>query len=275
MTVKDEYWYKLIGKPSILGIGRVVTTNYHPNRKTSFFIFGIVVSGTRTILVGETKLFLKPGDYFLLPPNVPHAGIKLDKHDVFFVHFQNKYQLTKTVPQVTISDIILPISGKTPKRFHFVDDFEYLSNENLLKQRDIKLLEIHFHSILSYISEFQQSLLNQSDSNILLAEAINQYIIKNNCKTLSSQDFENRFQLSYKQLNAIFQIVYGNTIKQDVTNQKITYASQLLLAGMSISDVAQKIGYNDYFYFLKVFKKVKGMTPTEYLKFHFKHEEMK
>ena len=35
---------------------------------------------------------------------------------------------------------------------------------------------------------------------------------------------------------------------------------------MSIQEIAEIVGYNDYFYFTKVFKKVEGMSPSKYRK---------
>ena len=35
---------------------------------------------------------------------------------------------------------------------------------------------------------------------------------------------------------------------------------------MSIQEIAEIVGYNDYFYFTKVFKKVQGISPSKYRK---------
>lgn len=262
-------WFNLTGTPELIEIGHVISTNYHPKRNINFFIFGIVISGHRTIQLGKDKLFLKAGDYFLLPPNVQHSGIRLDKHDVYFVHFRSDYKLVKNSPQITTSKILLPTSGKFPKSIHISNLFEYLNQTYSSKQISNNLIEMHFQSILSYISEYQQSLLKQSDKDLALSEKINNFILKKECGTLKAEDFEKEFRLSYKKLNNTFRKVYGRTIKQDFINQKITYASQLLLEGNSIIKVSEKVGYEDYFYFLKAFKRVKGMTPTEFINDHF------
>ncbi|HBG76158.1 AraC family transcriptional regulator [Eubacteriales bacterium mix99] len=33
---------------------------------------------------------------------------------------------------------------------------------------------------------------------------------------------------------------------------------------MSVNEISEKVGFRDYFYFNKVFKKVKGTTPIKY-----------
>jgi YesN/AraC family two-component response regulator len=43
------------------------------------------------------------------------------------------------------------------------------------------------------------------------------------------------------------------------------YAGELLrTTSLSVGDIAELSGYNDYFYFARFFKKHTGVTPTEY-----------
>ena len=50
---------------------------------------------------------------------------------------------------------------------------------------------------------------------------------------------------------------------------RINKAKELLrIDGLSISAVAEMVGYANIFYFDTVFKKVTGMTPSEYIQAH-------
>lgn len=50
-----------------------------------------------------------------------------------------------------------------------------------------------------------------------------------------------------------------------VTQQKIVHAKRyLLLTNLSVNQIADKLGYCDSAYFIKVFKKYEGFTPSEY-----------
>lgn len=58
---------------------------------------------------------------------------------------------------------------------------------------------------------------------------------------------------------------YSSTPNEYVTNLKINRACELLVTGrFKISQIAEIVGYSDVYYFSKIFKKVKGVTPTEY-----------
>ena len=50
-----------------------------------------------------------------------------------------------------------------------------------------------------------------------------------------------------------------------ITNQRISYARELLTnTGLSVEDISYDSGYKDPTYFCRIFKKVTGMSPSEY-----------
>ena len=52
-----------------------------------------------------------------------------------------------------------------------------------------------------------------------------------------------------------------------IASLRMQRAKELLRdESMSIQDIAETVGYNDYFYFTKVFKKVVGISPSKYRK---------
>lgn len=57
----------------------------------------------------------------------------------------------------------------------------------------------------------------------------------------------------------------GCKYKEYLVFLRIEYAKHLLLKGdMSVSDICQKVGYGNVSYFVTLFKKVTGMSPTSY-----------
>lgn len=57
----------------------------------------------------------------------------------------------------------------------------------------------------------------------------------------------------------------GATFSHYLTTLRITNAKKMLTAtDTSINDISMQTGFNDYFYFLKTFKKYTGNTPGEY-----------
>ena len=63
----------------------------------------------------------------------------------------------------------------------------------------------------------------------------------------------------------LFKKSAGTTFSHYLTNLRITNAKKLLTTtDISINEISLKTGFNDYFYFLKTFKKYTGHTPSEY-----------
>ena len=59
----------------------------------------------------------------------------------------------------------------------------------------------------------------------------------------------------------------GLSFSEYITSKRIQRAKELLAnENLSIDAISEMVGYNDYFYFVKVFKKVVGLSPSKYRK---------
>lgn len=59
----------------------------------------------------------------------------------------------------------------------------------------------------------------------------------------------------------------GLPFSEYITARRVQRAKELLAQeNLSIDAIAEMVGYNDYFYFVKVFKKVVGLSPSKYRK---------
>ena len=65
-------------------------------------------------------------------------------------------------------------------------------------------------------------------------------------------------------INTVFKKVYGNTIKQTLSDYRLEKAKKLLrMSNMKIVDIANECGYVDIFYFSKRYKAKFGYPPSE------------
>ena len=59
----------------------------------------------------------------------------------------------------------------------------------------------------------------------------------------------------------------GMTFSQHLTRLRINKSKEKLMqTDLSILEVAELVGYSDYYYFIKVFKKEVGITPFQFKK---------
>ena len=75
--------------------------------------------------------------------------------------------------------------------------------------------------------------------------------------------------ISSKHLNRITKEVIGKTASEVITDRIILEAKRRVLhTKNNFSEVAFSLGYDDYAYFSKLFKKASGLTPTAFLKIY-------
>ena len=83
--------------------------------------------------------------------------------------------------------------------------------------------------------------------------------------TLSIKDISDHVYLSTSYICTLFKNETGQTLNQYITKYRVERAKKLLADPLTkISDISSKVGYSDGNYFGKTFKKIVGLSPTEY-----------
>jgi two-component system response regulator YesN len=112
---------------------------------------------------------------------------------------------------------------------------------------------------------FEKSLQRQNYQSHLVSK-VEKYIRENLDKRLSLSEVAAKFNVSPNYLSQLFTRYGGMNFLEYVTAAKISEAKTMLLKGEGvIYEIADKLGYEDAFYFSKVFKKVEGISPREFL----------
>ncbi|WP_186446274.1 AraC family transcriptional regulator [Paenibacillus cremeus] len=259
----ENDWFLFEGEIHVHTIGRIVATNLHPNRTLPFWVLGVVVSGQRTIQVGERQAYLTAGDFFILPPHIPHQGIERDKHDAFFVHFDVKGRAISPPAGLHADEIRLPMFGNIPTETDILRSFAYTHNQFSTGRVGQPFVHSQFLSMFYQISLYMQKKRAWANVRTHLGDEILEYISLHLAEPMNYQSFEHHFQLSYRQLNTIFKKQIQSTIRQKIIELRIDHALNLLMQGETIAYAAEHSGFSDYFYFLKCFKKGKGLSPKE------------
>ncbi|MGL4344936.1 MAG: response regulator transcription factor [Cellulosilyticaceae bacterium] len=125
-----------------------------------------------------------------------------------------------------------------------------------------------FEDMLSTLSEMitEQSTpieLPNTHNNtfIYILQFINHHYMKN----ISLADIASNFNLSQSYISQLFRKETSSTYTEYISQLRIQKAKELLLNNdLSLNDISEAIGYNDYFYFLKSFKKHVGISPGKY-----------
>lgn len=91
------------------------------------------------------------------------------------------------------------------------------------------------------------------------------YIGENYRSDISLASAGKALNMSPNYVSQLFKKESGETFVHYITQLRMDDAVRLLTTtNMPVVDIAMQVGFNDYFYFLKTFKRVKKKTPSQY-----------
>jgi Response regulator containing CheY-like receiver domain and AraC-type DNA-binding domain len=116
-----------------------------------------------------------------------------------------------------------------------------------------------FEKINTYAGQKRIS-VNQS-----LVDDIRRHIEENFAQDITLSEMANQYKISPGYLSLLFTERTGKNFIDYLTERRIKKAQELLKhTDMKIYEIAEAIGYNDSYYFSNCFKKVVGITPSEF-----------
>ena len=156
---------------------------------------------------------------------------------------------------------------------------------NILQALDISYTSVKLGEVelVSTLNEFEKnsfskklqdagfSLINNRKSQLIeqMKSLVVQKIHHSNQELdIKWPDFiSDRLNLDYKYLSSLFSSVESITFEQYVINQKIERVKELIVYDeLTLSEIAFQLNYSSVAYLSNQFKKVTGMTPTQFKK---------
>jgi len=141
-------------------------------------------------------------------------------------------------------------------------------NYSELKERfeNFDSLGSFLHDIFIYIKGRDNQLINEGDIHTYFTQMV-KYIDNNYKNKLHLKDLSVKFYINQVYCCQLFKKNLGKTFSEYVTDLRIKKACELLKnTELTIDEIATKVGYMDYYYFNKVFKKQCGITPMKFRK---------
>lgn len=261
----------LISDLYLTDIGYYPQARHHFRERTSGsaqFILIYCVDGQGEIRIGESVHPILADHYFIIPAGMSHAyhSDEVNPWSIYWIHFSG----VKAGLFARMACQSIGIERGTTSRIS--DRFDLFSEifRNLDRGFSIENLE-YINLCLSYLlSSFthasQFRVVKQAGENDPVAQSIN-FMLENISRKLKLRDIASETRLSASYFSAIFQIRTGHSPIEYFIQLKIQRACRLLdTSGWLIADVSREIGFDDQFYFSRVFRKVMGMSPIEYRK---------
>jgi len=255
----------------------ITDIGYYPQARHHFrerplgsdqFILIYCVDGEGEIKLKETTHAISADHFFIIPAGMAHAYYSDEQNpwSIYWIHFSgNKsgiYSRFACQPLAIERSKISRISDR-------VDLFSEIFR-NLDRGFSIETLEYvnlclpHLLASFTHLSQFR--LIKESGEKDPVAQSIN-FMLENVTKKLKLEEIASETSLSASHYSRLFLNRTGHSPIDYFIQLKIQRACRLLdNSGWMIADVSREMGFDDQFYFSRVFRKVMGMSPGEYRK---------
>ncbi|MCI6043197.1 response regulator [bacterium] len=138
--------------------------------------------------------------------------------------------------------------------------------ESIRKCCSQKEMRYQFEKILKNITLPDDNVAKNITENGIVLNAIS-YIRGNYGNNIGLVDVAQFCNVRSEYLSRIFKEETGVKFVDFLTNFRVSMAKRMLVSGKyKVSEVSEAVGFSDQKYFQKVFKKVCGVTPSEYKK---------
>lgn len=118
----------------------------------------------------------------------------------------------------------------------------------------------------AYLGCIEISKHSAAEGKAAIVRAVAGCIDENFDEYITLERFATSYGINACYLSLLFKEVMGVNFQDYLSNVRIRNAKEYLASGrFKISEVAEKTGFTNRFYFSKAFKKIEGLTPTEFM----------
>ena len=215
------------------------------NRKYPFSKNHLVIikPGEIHTFIPGTPSFIEKGSLYFLPSFLPRKELK-------FITGKCPHIVRLTEKEATLAEILLKSIGEEAGG------------------REEKWENIVKHEVMLFLSIAERASVRKSICvrKNPLTEKIMDFMEQNFAQNLPVSEIAKTFSLSASRISHIFKQETGLSLKNYILQRRIVEAKKLLSedAGMKVSAVSIRTGFNDFTLFNRSFKNITGMTPTSY-----------
>lgn len=244
-----------------------------PHRHNSYLLV-FFTQGSGTHEIDFDAFEIGPGSMFVLQPGqMHHWDLSEDIEGFVIIYAPEVYNLYFGQKEISDYPFYNSANNKPEIRFDteetkaivpyfYLMVSENLKNENFSRDKILNLLDcIHIEIARKY-----------SESNSHQAHAYNvkiknfDILLEQHFKTKKLPSFyASELNITLKHLNRIANEILKKTATEVISDRVILEAKRMLTdKQLSINEIADALGYEDYSYFSRLFKKQTGQSPTNF-----------
>lgn len=238
------------------------------------YLIHYVISGKGYYFIHNNRIELSAGDCFLVYPNteVTYQADESDPWEYAWVGFTGSdaaiilraTDFTRKKPYLTN----LPYGDDLKRQLLHIYDARGNGFEHAVEMTG------RLYTTLAILMHGATTQETKNTANSYVQKSI-EYISSNYSYPITIEDIASYVGLSRSQLFRSFEQVLGISPKKYLTDFRIKQSCYLLEhSDLSITSIANSIGFDNSLYFSKTFHKAKGMPPKEYRKKHLREHSL-
>lgn len=256
----------------------------HHRRSFDLYVLIMIREGTLYISQGGVNYVLGPKEYLILKANEEHYGYRASsgRLSYMWVHFSfldtvsvienedfSKILQENTSKSSACQQYIIPLSGKISPTQRATLLFNQLLD--LSRQEVIYINPIIDYALSLLIMEISQEHIemhyNIQNKISLRVSMIMEWIKANFHRPITIVEIANEFNYNSDYVSSLFKKNTGMTLTSYINKTRIDISKSLIVNyNVSIKEAAFSSGFTDEKYYMKIFKKLEGMTPLQYKK---------
>ena len=207
----------------------------------------------------QRVIILKPDSFTLVPPNTCFSTKANNAFEQFYVHFTAEYPFDRVHEDI----YTFPMS-------------EYIRSKILTIKKLIKSQDDNMHFKLMLFSLVYDTLLEIQPDAFMTDKIkydprivkIVELLDKNTSWAFDNEELASKVNMSVNGFIRLFSAETGISPLQYSRHKRLKHACLLLhFTNQSIDEIARKSGFQDRYYFSRVFKQITSHSPAQYRKF--------
>ena len=246
-----------------------------------FYVTVIFTKGTGVHEIDFQKYDVSEGSLFFLSPGQVHSWELSSDTDGYIFFFSQPYYEMHYVNQ-KLKNFPFFNSPSFPRKLQLQSDelinmtrlFEDIQNEhqsqNVMKQGFILsvISQIYIQSVREF-SKGDEKTPATSVSYFKHYQDFENLLEESFTSQKSISFYASKLNISAKHLNRITQTVMQKTASEIITERVILEAKRMLIyLDEGLVEIAFRLGYEEYSYFARMFRKNTGITPSQFIKNH-------
>lgn len=252
-----------------IGIDDSLGKEFEENRPNGigFWLLILVKSKARFVINNETFEVRKPS-YILLKPDTPvRYGPLRGTFDVNWISFHPSEQDLKWMQESNLeTDTPVPLMAeKEVNTLIRVMYYEHYLNDEVHKDVETHLMHVLYLLLFRQTAQISNGPMALPRGKYSALNDLRAQIFSAPGEIGSVDQMAAKMGVSRSGLQHMYKKMFGVPISTDVIASRINYSKKLLGGTKyTLRDIAKKCGYQNEFYFMRQFKDVTEMTPSEY-----------